>query len=124
MNNHAESKAIREVIENYKKGTYEADGELLRSVFHKNAVMNGFLGPQVVLADPSVFIEDMTSAPSMKAEGHPYSAEIEQLRIDGNIAVATVSETGFRGEGRLVDHFHLIKLDGQWKVISKLFTTV
>lgn len=124
MNDHIETKAVRAVIENYMKGTYEADEALLRSVFHEKAIMNGFLGPQTVLADPSVFIADMISAPSMKSQGDPYQAEIEQIRIDGSVAVVTVSESGFRGSGKLVDHFHLIKLDGEWKVISKLFTTI
>ena len=124
MNTHKESKAVRAVMENYMKGTYEADEALLKSVFHEKAIMNGFLGSQTVLADPSAFIADMMSAPSMKSQGDAYQAEIEQIRIDGDIAFVTVSETGFRGSGKLVDHFHLIKLDGEWKVISKLFTTV
>ena len=39
-------------------------------------------------------------------------------------ASVIVSETGFRGEGTLVDFFHLIKVEGQWYIISKLFTTL
>ena len=46
MNNHKESKAVRAVMENYMKGTYEADEALLKSVFHEKAIMNGFLGSQ------------------------------------------------------------------------------
>lgn len=82
MNNHKESKAVRAVMENYMKGTYEADEALLKSVFHEKAIMNGFLGSQTVLADPSAFIADMMSAPSMKSQGDAYQAEIEQIRID------------------------------------------
>lgn len=44
MNNHAETKAVKAVIENYMNGTYQADIEKLKGVFHEKAVMNGYLG--------------------------------------------------------------------------------
>lgn len=53
MNNHAETKAVKAVIENYMNGTYQADIEKLKGVFHEKAVMNGYLGPDCLLADPS-----------------------------------------------------------------------
>lgn len=124
MNNHQETKLVKAVIQNYMDGTYEADIQQLESVFHEKAVMNGYLGADCILADPSVFITDMAQAPSMKSRGDAYQAEIESIRIEGNIAAVVVSETGFRGNGCLVDYFHLIKTDGEWKIISKLFTTI
>ena len=124
MNNHAETTAVKKVIEAYMTGTYRADVPMLESVFHPRAVMNGYLGPDKILGTPALFIQDMASAPSMEANGDSYQAEIEQIRIDGNIATVIVSETGFRGSACLVDHFHLIKEDGSWHIISKLFTTV
>ena len=60
----------------------------------------------------------------MASNNDPYQAEIESIRIEGNVASVIVSETGFRGEGTLVDFFHLIKVEGQWYIISKLFTTL
>lgn len=124
MNNHVEMSAIRAVLQDYMDGTYEADGDKLRGVFHEKAVMNGFLGSDTVLADPSVFIQDMTSAPSMKSNGDAYDAQVESIVIEGGIATAVVSETGFRGAASLVDCFHLIKTEEGWKISSKLFTTV
>jgi hypothetical protein len=124
MNNHVETKAVMEAIQAYKDGTYLADPERLKRVFHKNAVMNGFLGPEIMFGTPAPFIEDMSAKPSMKDNGDPYQAEIESIRIEGNVASVTLSETGFRGAGTLVDFFHLIKDGGEWKIISKLFTTL
>lgn len=124
MNNHAEMKAVKEVIENYIKSSYTADVETLKGVFHEKAVMNGYLGPDCVLADPSAYVADIEGAPSMESAGDPYDAQIESIYVEGNIASVVVSETGFRGEGVLVDVFQLIKVDGAWKVISKLFTTL
>jgi len=124
MNNHVDSEAVKKVIEDYIDGTFKADIEKLKGVFHENAVMNGYLGPMLILADPAPFLEDMGSAPSMESVGDPYRAEIECIYVEGNVASVALSETGFRGDGKLVDFFHLIKTEGEWKIISKLFTTV
>jgi hypothetical protein len=124
MNNHVETKAVLEVIQNYKDGTYKADIEKLKGVFHEKAVMNGYLGPDLLLADPSGFIADMGGNPSMESRKDPYQAEVESIYIQGNVAAVILSESGFRGSGELVDFFHLIKTEGKWHIISKLFTTV
>ena len=124
MNNRIEEKAVREALHKYIDGTYYADIDKLKDVFHEKAVMNGYLGPDVILADPSLFVDDIASAPSMKSNNDPYNAEIKFVVIEGNVASAAVYETGFRGEAALVDYFHLIKTDGNWQIISKLFTTI
>lgn len=124
MNNHSETKAVKAVIQDYIDGTYQADIEKLKGVFHEKAVMNGYLGPDLVLASPEAFIQDIAGAPSMKSNNDPYIAEIESIRIEGGIANVVLSESGFRGAATLVDHFHLIKENGNWKIISKLFTTI
>jgi hypothetical protein len=97
---------------------------MLTGVFHEKAVMNGYLGPNLLIGDPSPFIEDMAGAPSMASTGDPYQGEVESICIEGNVASVVLSESGFRGDGTLVDFFHLIKVDGAWTIISKLFTTV
>jgi hypothetical protein len=124
MNNHKETTAVLEVIKKYKEGTYNADTALLKEVFHEKAVMNGYLGPNPLIGDPSAFIDDMGGSPSMASNGDPFQGEVESIRIEGNVASVVFSETGFRGEGVLVDFFHLIKTDGRWSIISKLFTTI
>ena len=52
MNNHTEMKAVLEVINNYVDGTFNADIEKLKGVFHEKAVMNGYLGPDCLIATP------------------------------------------------------------------------
>ena len=86
MNNHVETKAVKQVIQNYMDGTYKAEIDKLKGVFHEKAVMNGYLGPDCLIADPSGFVADIASAPSMESKGDPYQAEIESIRIEGNVA--------------------------------------
>jgi hypothetical protein len=72
MNNHNETTAIKKVINDYREGTYRADTKTLQSVFHEKAVMNGYLGPDPLIADPSGFIADIGGSPSMASKGDPY----------------------------------------------------
>lgn len=123
MSASSSEKEIRSVIQDYIDGTFNADIEKLKGVFDDGAVMNGYLGPDCVLATPSAFIEDIASAPSMASAGDPYEAVVESILIEGNIASVVLSETGFRGSGNLIDVFQLVKIDGSWKVVAKLFTT-
>lgn len=116
---------VEQVVKNYIKGTYTADIELLKSVFHPEAIMTGYMGADLMITNPTPFIEDIGSHPAMKESGADYNAKITNLKVTGNIAEATVYETGFFGDGTLEDHFHLIKdSNGDWKIISKCFTTI
>lgn len=121
---HPEISQVREVLERYIDGTYRADTETLRSVFHPQARMTGYLGDTLLLGTPEPFLQDMASAPSMQETGAPYHAEIRDLSVAGRVASAIVYETGFRGDGVLEDHFHLIFDQGKWSIISKNFTTL
>lgn len=116
---------VRQLVQNYIDGTFTANVELLQSCFHKDAIMTGYMGPDLVIATPAIFIEDIKSNPSMESKGDPYKADITELAVTGNVARATVKETGFFGEGALEDSFHILKdTDGKWKIISKCFTTL
>lgn len=124
MNNHDEVKEIKKIIKCYKEGTYEGNREKLKSVFHEMAVMNGYLGEEVLMGTPEPFIKDMAENPSMKSGSESYSAEIEYMNIEGRIATVILSESAFRGKEDMSNHFQLIKTKDGWKIISKLFTTL
>ena len=115
---------IQEVLLNYINGTYESDIPLLKSCFHENAKMTGYLGDTLVDGTPEPFFEDMASGPSMALRKDPYQAEIQSIHITGRTASAAVHETGFRGNTCLTDYFHLLMMeDCSWKLVSKTFTT-
>ena len=116
---------VEAVLNNYMDGTFNGDVELLKSVFHPDAIMTGYMGDQLMIGDPNPFFEDIGSNPSMSSQGMKYEGKITKLLVNGNIADAVIYETGFYGEGTLENHFHLLKdANGEWKIISKCFTTV
>jgi hypothetical protein len=112
------------VINTYINATYTSDIPALRSAFHKDAHMTGYLGDNLLIGTPEPFFDDMGSGPSMQSQNAPYKADIVLLSVTGRIASAVVRETGFRGSGTLENHFQLIEDCGNWSIISKNFTTV
>jgi hypothetical protein len=123
MSSAAEKLEVLRVIQDYRDGTYTANAALLESVFHEKAVMNGCLGPDLVIATPAAFIADIAGSPSMESAEDPYELVVEEVFIKGGMASVRVSQTGFRGDGKLADCFHLLKVDGSWLIVAKLFTT-
>jgi len=115
---------VSAVIQRYVDGTYNADIALLKSVFHKDACMNGYLGDQLITGTPEPFFEDLASGPSMKEKGDPYDARITSLSVTDRIASAVLYESGFRGSFTFEDHFQLIFDEEKWQIISKTFTTI
>ncbi len=120
---HSEEAAVRKVVQQYIDGTYQGDVKALRRCFHPKAVMNGYLGDQLLLGGPEPFFENMGKAPSMAEGGAPYQGKIVSLDVVGNVASVTLKETGFGGTMAFTDYFHLLRDRGEWKIISKTFTT-
>lgn len=112
------------VIDQYIEGSYTADAAMLKEVFHPNAIMAGYLGNQKLIATPNAFIEDVTSVPSMQSRNDDYRAVVQLVEVTENVASVILRERGFRGNTSFVDHFHLIRENDQWKIISKTFTTI
>ncbi len=116
--------AVREVIGRYTDATYRADVEALRDVFHPQALMVGYLGEQLIVGGPEPFLADIGSRPAMAETQAPYEATIVAVHAWGRTASAIVEESGFFGSGRFVDHFHLLDVQGEWKIVSKTFETL
>ena len=119
------TEAVKKVVQNYIDGTFTGNADLLASAFHKDAIMTGYMGPDLVIATPAAFVDEIRNNKSMQSQGHAFKAEIEDITVVGGVAQARVHETGFWGEGEVMELFQLlIDTDGQWKIISKCFTTM
>ena len=58
----------------------------------------------------------------MASRGLSPDYEIGPVEIRGNAAAVTIQEHGF-GAHNFTDFMHLLKRDGEWKIISKTFST-
>ena len=111
---------VRATIGNYIKGSESGDADLLRSIFHKDAIMMGALGDEYMEGTPDPFFKMVEDAAPLSEGDSNYHAEIVDIQVFGKAAIATVSEEGFFGMG-FVDSFHLLKKEDGWVITSKIF---
>lgn len=119
-----QTKNIETLLNRYFTAVYEADIDTLQTIFHQDASMNGFLGPDMVIGTPQIFYDDLTSKPSMKESDTKCECEIKEITIHGNIASASIYVTNFFGMCNVMDIFHLLYINDEWKILCKTFTTL
>jgi ketosteroid isomerase-like protein len=120
----SEETAVRAVLEAYADAVFRGDADTLSRLFHPRAVMNGYLGDHLHLGGPELFLDDIRSHPPMSQTAPHFKTTWSAVHISGRTATATLHEDGFFGEGKFVNYFHLLKVDGQWKMMSKLFESL
>jgi hypothetical protein len=112
-----EYEEIVEVINKYVQGVVSGKSEMMKHSFHKDATMFGYVNG-VDLVDGSIQnlfdgIDQGEPAPNIKAR-------IDILDLEGTVASArAILEDG--GAVLYTDLHHLIKIDGEWKIVSKMF---
>ena len=63
---------------------------------------------------------ELVAAQPMNVGGN-YSARVTSVEQVGDVATATLEETGCWGTVSFVDVFALARLDGSWKIVNKVF---
>lgn len=117
MSRPADTDAVAAVLAAYTQGTRSRDTAAIRRIFHPNAVMVGYLGPN--LTDGG--IDPFLAALEGNAVGPDYASAITSIQVTGATASATVVEDNLFGLS-FVNHFHLIRQSsGAWVITSKLF---
>jgi hypothetical protein len=119
----SEVEEVRQIVQQYIDGSYSGDADALRKVFHPKALMSGYLQGQLVIGTPEPFFADIEKHPSMAKTGAPYKTKMKSIDVTGQIASVILVETGFFGTMSFTDYFHLLKEHGEWKIISKTFTS-
>ena len=115
--------SVRTVIDDYIKGSYTADTDLLKRCFHPNALMSGYYRGDLDIGSPQPFFDQLESELSSKSSREDYKAEVTFIHIAGCMASAGLVEDNLLGTN-YVNHFHLLKIDDQWRIISKIYVDV
>ncbi len=101
----------------YIEGTKTRNIELLKAIFHEDAVMTGYMGPDLLNAGPEPFY----AALEANEIGPDYTGVVSSVTTTDKIAHAQVDETNLLGMS-FTNHFHMVQLDdGSWRISSKLF---
>lgn len=126
MGSFAEEEAavVHSVMERYVEAVYQADVQTLRALFHPQASMSGYLGDELLVGTPEPFFADLAGRPSMADSRHPYEGVVSDVEVMGRAATATIVEHGFFGTFSFANFYHLLSIDGEWKIVSKTFSSL
>ena len=114
----AAKKAIEEVVGKYIEGGRAADSSIMKPAFHENAQMSGpaedgaFSGPIQALYD---FVDSNGPATDL-------DMRIVSITISDERAASVVLHADPWHGKNFTDHFHLLKIDGTWKIMSKIYS--
>ncbi len=111
--------AITSAVQLYVDGASTGDVAKLKEAFHQEAWMFGSLGGQRVDM-PIAQMFDMVASQPMNSDGS-YSARVTSVEQVGDVATATLEESGCWGAVSFVDFFALARIDGSWKIVNKVF---
>ncbi len=114
----AAKKAIEEVVGKYIEGGRAADSSIMKPAFHENAQMSGpaedgaFSGPIQALYD---FVDSNGPATDL-------DMRIVSITISDERAASVILQPDPWHGKNYTDHFHLLKIDGSWKIMSKIYS--
>ncbi len=110
--------AISRVLELCTEGEAKGDVEKLREAFHEDAHMFGSLAGERF----DVPIEELFKlAQSEPADTGNYRSRVLSVQQTGDAAVGVVAEENYWGSVSFIDYFQLARIEGKWKIVSKLF---
>lgn len=115
---------LLKIAELYREGSYNADAELLRRIFHADCMSYGYINGEFTAMPAADYIDWISSVEPMCSSGVDFKVTVESFDICDKIASLTIRESGFFGRQTYIDNFQLMNIHGEWKIVSKLFTTV
>ncbi len=111
-----EHDAITKTLQHYIDGTRSGKGDDMKPAFHKDATIFGYAGADL-FGGPIQQLFDWSDENGPAAELQTRIASIDLVDT-----VATVRlELNNLGGYRYTDLLTLLKVDGEWKIISKVF---
>jgi hypothetical protein len=111
-----ERDAIARTIQTYVDGGRSGKGDDMKPAFHDGATIYGYIGPDL-FGGPIQSLFDWVDANDPATE---LKSNITTIDIQGTIATARVELDNWTGH-KFTDMFTLLKTDGEWKIISKVF---
>lgn len=109
-------------IESYVACCRIGDAAGLQRLFHPQACMFGNLNGQGVAGTPELFFETVTNAPSPEQSKEDYQYQVELIQKNQYTAVVLLCENNYLGMN-FKNSFQLMREQGDWLIVAKLFET-
>ena len=116
LTNRTDRDAITEVIQQYLDGAKSGRGDDMKPAFHEDATVFGYVGPDL-FAGPiqNLFVWNDENGPATELQ-----SRIASIDLVGTVATVRLELDNWTGH-RFTDLFTLLKLDGEWKIMNKVF---
>jgi hypothetical protein len=114
--NLSEYDAIANTVQQYVDGGKSGRGEEMKPAFHPGATIYGYIGPDL-FGGP---IQQLFDWNDQNGPATDLQSQIASIDIAGTIATVRLELDNWTGH-KFTDMFTLLKTDGEWKIISKVF---
>lgn len=117
INQVEDYKEVVSVVQGYVDGLQSGNIEELRKTFHEDAVMYGFTEGGLLggsINNLYTYVEQFGAAKNIRTR-------LDVLHKTPTTAVVRVEMEEDAAGGSFTDYHSLIKIDGNWKVVAKLF---
>jgi hypothetical protein len=116
----ADEAAIRQTVQYYFDGGKNRDSLALRKAFHPEARMLFTRDGKLVVVPIGEYITRVGSDRLEPGEVDSTEREVVSVDVVGDAAVATLELR--RPDALLTDYMSLLKVDGRWLIVNKIFT--
>ncbi len=112
----SEYDAIARTVQHYIDGAKSGNGDDMKPAFHKDATVFGYVGPDL-FAGPvqQLFAWNDENGPATELQ-----ARIASVDVTDTVATVRLELDNWTGH-RYTDMFTLLKVDGEWKIMNKVF---
>ena len=107
---------IQDTIQHYIDGAKSGNSNDMKPAFHEEATMFGYIGDDLITGS----IQNLYDWNDQNGPAKDIKSEIANIEIEGTAASARVESDNWTGY-KFTDFFTLLKIDGQWKIINKVF---
>jgi hypothetical protein len=111
---------VVQVLEDYLDGLHHSDSALLRRVFHPQAHYFCATEGSLLHLDMDHYFPVVDRRPSPASQGHPRSGSLLAIEFAGPVTAFAKLEVALPPKS-YVDFLTLVKLDGRWQIVAKVF---
>ena len=116
--NESDFDRVTQLVTQYCEGLYHGDADLLKEIFHEDA----WLKQPGKRRSLTTWLEDVQQRPSPQALGHAYDFNILSIDLVQDQAMVKLVCPLF--DFHYIDFLGLLKEEGQWKIVNKMYTDI
>jgi len=108
--------AIAKTVQHYIDGAKSGRGADMKPAFHKDATIFGYIGPDL-FGGP---IQQLFDWNDQNGPATGLKAQIASIDVIDTVATVRLELDDWTGY-RFTDLFTMLKVDGEWKIMNKVF---